>query len=244
MDDLTKERLNRLNRQFYDQFADQFAGARSLGQPSFNKILSLIPDGARVLDIGCGHGRIAQLLEMHRTGVRYHGLDFSDRFVGLGNAHAANFENIVAKFEAVDIMSSDWTRGLDAASYDIVLLLAVIHHIPGQSQRMMLVGQVASLLAASGLAIVSTWQFLTNERMRRKIVPWDTLNIKEESLEPGDYLLDWKRGGVGYRYCHMVEPNQMQLYAQNAGLEVKDTFLADGKEGDLSLFALMGFPPG
>jgi hypothetical protein len=58
-------------------------------------------------------------------------------------------------------------------------------------------------------------------------------------LEPNDYLLDWKRGGVGYRYCCLIDRDEMDHLASESGLTVLETFRADGKEGDLSLFAIM-----
>ena len=75
--------------------------------------------------------------------------------------------------------------------------------------------------------------------MRRKIVDWEAVDIDEEDLDPGDYLLDWKRGGRGLRYCHLVDEEEMGALAAASGLIVRETFRAGGREGDLSLFAIL-----
>jgi hypothetical protein len=75
--------------------------------------------------------------------------------------------------------------------------------------------------------------------MRRKIVEWEGIGIDESELDPGDYLLDWKRGGQGVRYCHMVDEGEVEALAAASGLVVRETFRAGGREGDLSLFAVL-----
>jgi len=55
--------------------------------------------------------------------------------------------------------------------FDCILLLAVLHHIPGGDVRARIMRQMRELLAPQGCVIVSTWQFMDNERMRKKIVP-------------------------------------------------------------------------
>jgi hypothetical protein len=74
--------------------------------------------------------------------------------------------------------------------------------------------------------------------MRRKIVDWSEASIAEEMLEPGDYLLDWKRGGRGLRYCHLVDEAEVERLAAESGIHLRETFRAGGREGNLSLFAI------
>jgi hypothetical protein len=99
--------------------------------------------------------------------------------------------------------------------------------------------QVRELLAPQGRAVVSTWQFMDNERMRKKIVRWSTIGIDERELEPGDALLNWKRGGSGLRYCHWIGEDELHALAAQAGMDVVETFRAGGREGNLSLYAVL-----
>jgi 2-polyprenyl-3-methyl-5-hydroxy-6-metoxy-1,4-benzoquinol methylase len=128
---------------------------------------------------------------------------------------------------------------LPGAPFDCAVVLAVLHHIPGYNLRERVLRDVAALLEPHGCLILSTWQFLDSSRMRRKIVDWAGVGIAEEALEPGDYLLDWKRGGSGLRYCHLVDKPEVERLAAESGLRVCETFRAGGREGDLSLFAVL-----
>jgi hypothetical protein len=123
------------------------------------------------------------------------------------------------------------------------VILAVLHHIPSFDLRVQVLREAASLLEPDGCLIMSTWQFLDSARLRRKIVNWAEVPIAEPSLEPGDYLLDWKREGRGLRYCHLVDEDEMQHLAAASGLRVRETFRAGGREGNLSLFAVLGREP-
>jgi len=152
----------------------------------------------------------------------------------------------IESFWVADIARSDWTNYLpqwreesETGTFDCILLLAVLHHIPGSDMRARIMQQVRELLASQGRAIISTWQFMDNERMRKKIVPWSTVGIDELDLEPGDALLDWKRSGTGLRYCHWIGEDEMRALAAQAGMQVVETFRAGGREGNLSLYAVL-----
>lgn len=239
MDEQTIEKLLALNRQFYAAFAQPFAASRSLSDPALTCILPHIPQRARVLDIGCGNGRLALLLNRERPGTTYLGIDAAPELIEVARAQTGHLKTISAKFHVTDIARPGWDNAIDSAPFDRVVILAVLHHIPSFNLRAQVLRKSASLLASDGRLILSTWQFLDNTRMRRKIVSWTEASIPEKTLEPGDYLLDWKREGQGLRYCHLVDKVEVELLAAESGLRVRETFRAGGREGNLSLFVVL-----
>ncbi len=239
MDAALVQRLNQINQEFYTQFAAAFAGSRSLNQPSLQRLLDYIPAAGRVLDIGCGHGRIAHLLNARRPELDYVGLDFSAEFIRFARQGAADLQ-IETQFVVADLLQPDWTQPLAGQQFDTILILAVMHHIPGYQNRVAILKSLGQHLTPDGRLLLSVWQFTSNQRMRRKIVSWDKVGLEDAAgLEPGDYLLDWKRGGVGYRYCHLIDQDELARLAAGSKLHILETYRADGKEGDLSLFGVM-----
>jgi len=232
------DRLNQINRTFYSTFATSFSETRESAR-ELEVILPYIADGARVLDLGCGNGRVAKLVERHRRDVAYLGVDSSADLIAKCKMQDAGRKLQGAEFLVADMVEPDWTRKLTGAPFGRVLLLAVLHHIPGGDVRARILRQARDLLAPQGRIVVSTWQFMDNERMRKKIVPWSVVGIDERELEVADALLNWKRGGEGLRYCHWIGEDEMRELAARAGLNVVEMFRAGGREGDLSLYAIM-----
>ena len=247
MDHTIVERLLSLNREFYAAFARSFAGSRPVSDPGLTCILPHIGCCAKVLDVGCGNGRLALLLDQERPDVTYLGVDAVPEFIEIARAKTARLDAISAEFRVADLAQPGWSRALADggrrtavdARFDCVVALAVLHHIPSFDMRARLMRDLFGLLETDGCLILSTWQFLGNARMRRKIVDWGEAGISEEELEPGDYLLDWKRGGRGLRYCHLVDKAEVAGLAAKGGFRLRETFRAGGREGNLSLFAVL-----
>ena len=243
MDEKTIATLLALNRRFYTDFAGSFAASRSPCDPALTRILPAIALGARVLDVGCGDGRLATLLERERPGCAYVGVDVVPELLALARNRAADLAAVSAHFALADVAQPGWSQALRAAGwpwpFDVAVMLAVLHHLPGFERRAAALREVADQVAPDGLVIVSTWQFMDSPRLRRKLVGWEQVGLATEALEPGDYLLDWRRGGLGLRYCHMVDEHELAELARRSKLQVCETFRAGGREGNLSLFALL-----
>jgi 2-polyprenyl-3-methyl-5-hydroxy-6-metoxy-1,4-benzoquinol methylase len=239
MDQATVDRLLALNREFYATFADQFSGSRTLSDPALTSILPYIAPRAKVLDVGCGNGRLAALLDGERPGATYVGVDAVPELIAVAREQAEGLTSVSTEFHVADIVQPNWSLSIDSLLIDTIVCLAVLHHIPSYDLRLQVVREIKNLVGSGGTVLLSTWQFLDNERMRRKIVDWSEAGIAAEALEPGDYLLDWKRGGRGLRYCHLVDEAEVERLASGSGLRVCETFRAGGREGDLSLFAVL-----
>ncbi len=229
-------RLLQLNAEFYQRFAAEFAESRRGVQPGIQRALRALPGCRSILDVGCGDGRVAQALRQMGWSGEYVGVDGSEAL--LERARARSRAPLRARFIRADLESADWPRCLPRREFDAALFLAVLHHIPGARRRLRLMRQIAGLLRPGGWAVVSTWQFLGSDRLKSKIVPWGRLGIEAAEVDPGDYLLDWKRGGEGLRYVTALDEPTLRRMAGAAGLRVEETYRADGRSGELSLYVV------
>ncbi|MEM9774369.1 MAG: class I SAM-dependent methyltransferase [Chloroflexota bacterium] len=237
MNDSTAHRLLDLNQIFYDQFAAQWDRSRNMPMYGFVEALPYFPAGQLdVLDVGCGNGRFSEFMSQNGRLKSYTGIDFSS---GLLDQAAENFGSLPepVSFHQGDLRNSGFLDSF--ATYDLITIHAVLHHIPQKERRLAIIQELATHLNENGMLMTSTWQFLSSERQRRKIVDWDTIGLAPDDVEAGDYLLTWRRGGLGYRYCCMVDKAQTAELAAEAGLNITYQFLEDGKERNLSLYSLM-----
>ena len=231
MDDSLVRKLVELNTEFYARFADPFAASRSTPQPGFARLLEYLPNSPfSVLDVGCGNGRFGRFLYDAGLLRSYVGVDVTPALM----AKIVEFEG---ELFVRDISLPDSLQGL--GKFDLVVCLATLQHIPGQSNRLRLVHELATHLEPVGLLVLSNWQFLNSSRQRRKIRPWSLVGIEQAQLEPNDFLLSWERGGNGVRYVAHLDDKTTEEMAKLAELHVVNQFTSDGREGNLNLYTIL-----
>ena len=235
MDTQLIHQLIEINRKFYSDFAHAFSETRPSAQTRLERIVAYIDDGVKALDVGCGNGRLAERLDHEGRHVRYIGVDASAELVAIANERAKIFLNVSAEFFQADIAQSDWSRSLDD-DFDVAVSLAVLHHVPSFNLRAQVLHGIHNVLKPNANLILTNWQFDRVEGQRKRIVSWDVAGIDEKNLETGDTLLAWKRGGVGYRYVHLITKSEIVRLAEQSGFEVRRQFYADA---ELNLYSIL-----
>ncbi len=231
------KRLLALNREFYAKFAESFSETRSPGRINLVPIAPFLHDGMKVLDAGCGNGRLAERLDRDGFSLTYIGIDLAPELIEIAKKRKMNLRRISAEFHMADVTTPEWTDAMQVYKpFDLAFALAILHHIPGLELRLQVLRGIHSLLRPGGVLLMSNWQFMQNERLRRKILPWQTLNIDENQVEPGDALIDWKRGGESCRYVHEFTAEQVQMHSDQSGFRMVDQFCTDA---DQNLFSIM-----
>lgn len=226
-----------LNREFYSIFARDFSETRSAERLSVEPIKPYLFDGARVLDVGCGNGRLAERLDREGYDLSYLGMDVTPGLIEIANARKPRLQHLAAEFRVGDLSERDWAEVVnESAPFDVALVLAVLHHIPSFDLRRDVLCTVHKLLRPGGILVMSNWEFTRNPRLRKKIAPWHTLGIDERELESGDALLDWKRGGSGYRYVHQLTESEVQALAEESRFEILKQYYGDE---ELNLWSIL-----
>jgi len=237
MDAITKTTLSDLNKRFYDSFAEAFAASRGPTEPGLQQVLAEIVPGDHVIDLGCGQGRLAALLP---AGCTYTGVDYSAEMLRIAALGTRDL-GLRTRFVQADLVRDAWETKLEADA-DWIILRAVLHHVPGYDDRLAVLTRASRVLSAGGRLLVATWQFLEIPRLRRRLAAWSEAGIAPDAVEPGDYLLDWRRDGRGLRYVHLVDEGEMQQLAADAALEIVRMYRADGHTNALTLYAIMRCP--
>jgi len=247
MDLSTAARLIELNRDFYDRFGRPFSTTRQRIQPGVRRVLGLLKGDESILDLGCGNGELARELAKRGHGGSYLGVDFSLPLLQEAETLPEGFS---ARFVQVDLTSPSlmdviarsrkvgtWQFPRNA-TFDVVFCFAVLHHIPSHELRLSFLRIVLQLLRDDGLFIHSNWQFLTSEKLKARIQPWEAVAIPSSAVEAGDYLLDWRSGGNGLRYVHHFDEKELDELARASSFQVSDTFYSDGDGGRLGLYQI------
>ena len=99
----------------------------------FDVLLSLVPHGSRVLDIGCGSGLWAGLLIQTGQASFVHGFDASQKAIDVAQRMRERLPEDHRErlfFEYRSVMDD-----LPEESFDVVTMIDVLHHIPPKAQE-------------------------------------------------------------------------------------------------------------
>jgi tRNA (uracil-5-)-methyltransferase TRM9 len=240
-----RKQLIDLNGLFYETFAGAFAATRRRIQPGVRQALEGIPKKGKWLDLGCGSGQLALEWARQKRKGTYQGLDFSTGLLVEAEQTLGGMElprGLKVRFTQADLTSPYWVEGLKKASFDGALAFAVLHHIPGEEQRVELLRQVRDLIKPGGSFIHSEWQFQYSAKLMARRMPWEFIGLTHEDVEAGDTLMDWRYAlpgqaeKVGYRYVHLFTRGELGELADRAGFEIIEEFESDGEGGRLGVY--------
>jgi 2-polyprenyl-6-hydroxyphenyl methylase/3-demethylubiquinone-9 3-methyltransferase len=179
-------------------------------------------EGLSVLDIGCGGGLVCEPLA--RLGARVTGIDPGAESIDAAKAHAE------AGHLAIDYQAATAEElAARGESYDAVLLLEVVEHVPDVPAFLKM---VSPLVKPSGIILLST--------LNR------TLKAYALAIVGAEYILRWLPVGT-HQWDRFVTPGELRAALAAAGLKLTDTTgmiydpFADewrlGRDTDVNYFA-------
>lgn len=157
------------------EFWNQSAATKVFSHPlDHARFAQTVARDAAILDYGCGRGRLCGELA-GRGFSQVVGADFSTEMIA-----AARRDHPSVSFTHVD----GATLPFDEASFDAVLLFAVLTCIPPRSAQRMLIAQLHRVLKRGGLLVVSDYPLQSDER---NVTRYDAFAHETHGAEPWDY---------------------------------------------------------
>lgn len=249
------EKLLELNKKFYLDFGKAFSHTRQRLQPGVERIINQLPAIGRWLDIGCGNGSLAVALAAGGKSGVYIGIDYSSPLLDEARkaVSVSHHSEISLRFLQLDISQENWSSMLEEKLeeggfmkadelFSSIFAFALLHHIPGSANCQKLLCQLRRLLPVNGLFIFSVWQPQKSKRLQSRMLPWETVGLAGEDVEPGDVLIDWRyalpdqQEQSGIRYVHVFTTEELDALAASSGFSIEGEFESDGEGGMLGLY--------
>lgn len=199
MKDNFAQYLLKKNKENYDLIAEDFSASRSSLWPELQPLGSWVEEGDRILDIGCGNGRLLNLFS--DKDVSYIGLDSSSRLVGIAQQEHPGYEFIVGDFLEITFPSD---------TFDKAFAIAFFHHIPSEVMRLNILAEARRILKPEGLLFLTVWT------PGKKT--YSSLLNRSEVIKSRDIIRPW--GKQADLYYHFFKPKELTHLTKKVGLDI------------------------
>jgi len=221
---LAAERRPGAVRAVYDEIATHFSETRHSPWP---EVATFVDDRAGTghavgLDLGCGNGRHTLLLadvvdtvlgiDVSRALLR----EAADRLDGKQETGRQTQNSATG----ISLVQGEATSlPISAASVDVALYVATVHHLPDRAARIESLAELARVLAPDGVALVSAWS-----------TAHDRFEGDADSEVGLDTTVDWTLPGgeTVPRFYHIYAPAEFEADLRQAGLTIESMLVSSG----------------
>lgn len=203
-------------RHTFEAIAEHFDLTRYKPWPESVEYIESLPEGSRLLDIGCGNGR--NMFLPRRLGHQIVGIDFSMNLLRIAQE----------KLSVRELEMSAHLVGGDATLlpfkdniFDAALYIATLHHIPSEEDRLESLKEVERTLTSGGTALISVWA-LDQPRFQ------ELVENKSKDPDFADIFIPWTRsdGKVFQRFYHLFEKDELKDLISRTRLETEKYFFS------------------
>ena len=205
------EELTNETRESYDQVSREFSDSRAHFWTELEFLSEHATPGMRVLDVGCGNGRLYPVLKERQ--IDYTGIDYS----------AGLLKEAIRLHPDANFLVGDATKlPFPDKSFDIIFSFATIHHIPSKILRQKFASEAARVLRPGGTLILTAWDLWQPPRRVRYILAL-ILNLNPFSrLDVGDMMLTFGKQ-KRKRYLHAFTTRALVKLLQKNNFDVVGT---------------------
>lgn len=190
----------------YNTVSQTFSNSRNKPWAEFDLYKNACFKNAKVLDLGCGNGRLFYSLKEKE--VNYIGLDNSTGLLQQAK------ENL--KGENVKLIQGDFLNiPLPDNSVDLICAVASFHHLPSNEIRLQALKEMQRVLKPSGRIFISVWNLYQRKYIR--FVLESILRLSKYDF--GDTFI--KLGGVK-RYYHAFTPFSLSRLISKSNFDLVD----------------------
>jgi ubiquinone/menaquinone biosynthesis C-methylase UbiE len=216
--------------QDYDAIADDFDKKRDYIPPDFAVLQDYIDSGDKILDLGCGNGRLKEIIG---DKADYHGTDVSGTLIRI-----AKNKYLDGKF----FVSKPLSLPFENNFFDKVFCLAVFHHIPSQVIRKEFLKEVRRVLKSKGQIILTVWDLNDDKKTKKLLFKNILLRLVGKSkLDFKDVFYPWKDSMgkvVISRYIHVFSEKELEKIIENAGFIIKEKGILERSKKGKNIFII------
>ena len=199
-------------RQSYGQIAADFSASRSRSWPEFELFLSHIPEDSKILDLGCGNGRLLAYLQEKGRRVDYTGVDFCPELLEIARKRFPRQDFVEQNMAELDLPQS----------FDVIACVAAFHHLPSVALRKKALKAMYKQLDHRGVLLLSVWnlwQFRYWKAHLKAIWHWVSHGFR---WSPRDLFIPFGKEAVP-RYYHAFTSRELIKLLQDVPFQIEES---------------------
>ena len=154
--------------------------------------------GARVLDVGCGGGLLAEALA--RAGAKVTAIDLAPGMIEVARLHAME-QKLEIDYRMV---AAEAVAAAEPGSFDVVTCMEMLEHVPEPAQ---MIATLATLVRPGGAVFIST----LNRNLKSFLL----------AIVGAEYVMKLIPRGT-HEYEKLIRPAELARWARSAGLSVRE----------------------
>jgi len=211
--------------EFYDENCQAFSQTRECWWSDLNFIRKYLKKKGRILDFGCGNGRLAGFLEEEKADLEYQGADISQNLIAIAEEKYPQKEFIVLK-EGEKLPFENET-------FDVVVAIAVFHHLsPAMAEKTL--RELKRVLKKDGKIVLTVWHL-----WKRKYLAfwWKEFSFKKASFSAQISFGDKKEHT---RWCYWWTLRGLRKVLQKSGFSLLESGITLSKSNKKRNYWMVG----
>lgn len=198
----------------YDLVSEKFSQTRSHFWRNLEYIKKYTRDGDKVLDFGCGNGRLLELIG--DKNIQYDGVDISGSLIEIARqkypGNQINFQKI----------SSSVSLPFKNDFFNVVYAIAVFHHFPGKEYQLSWAKELYRVTKPGGTCVITAWNLWQKKYLTLMLKNWWRKVLGKSRLGWNDVYISFanNEGRVFQRYHHVFIIGELASIFKKAGFKI------------------------
>ncbi|MBU1131019.1 class I SAM-dependent methyltransferase [Patescibacteria group bacterium] len=217
------EKIIKDTKNNYNKIAEHFSQTRYAPWAEFELFSKYIKEGQKILDLGCGNGRLF-FSYLKDFKVEYYGLDNSEKLIEIAKnknpkiQETSNKQYPNPKFQTGEMTTLPYKDNY----FDLIFCIATFHHLPTKVLRLKTLSEIRRVLKPGGYLLMTNWHLWHKPYLKY------FFNQFSQKISWKDFFKPWKLPNgqiLGQRYIYAFTKRELKGFIKKSGLLVEKVFI-------------------